>query len=396
MHTDICVIGNGTIGKAAALGLAQAGYRVALLCPPQPNKPANATPASWDLRVYALNAVARDLLMAIKVWDALDASRIAAVDGMVVSGEGAQAGKIAFDAYGAHVAALAWIVEHRNLDQALDAALRFTPNVTLVTDVAAALRVDAHFAHVELASGAQMTAALVIGADGAHSWVRNQCQIGIDYRPYEQRAVLSNFDCSADHQGVAHQWFTDNDGIIALLPLPGRRVSLVWSAPDALASTLQDESLAALAQRLTALPGQPFGQLQPMTPECVQSVPLALIRAHQLVAPRVALMGDAAHVVHPVAGHGMNLGFGDVAALMTLLAEPDAQRDCGNARTLASYARSRKEDILMMQLATDGLQRLFSSQFAPVRLVRNLGLNLLDKLPVIKRRLMSHAAGVRR
>lgn len=392
MHSDICVIGNGTIGKTTALGLAQAGYRVSLLCPP-PSPAVISAPVAWDLRVYALNEVARNLLSSLKVWDALDAERVAAVDGMVVIGDGEHAGKIEFDAYGAHVAALAWIVEHRNLDQALDAALRFSRDVTLVTGTAAQMHVDAEGTRIDLADGNSLTAALVVGADGAHSWVRNHADIGIDYRPYEQRAVVSNFDCSVAHQGVAYQWFTANEGIIALLPLAGQRVSLVWSAPDALAATLMSESSQQLAARLTALPGQPFGQLQPMVPERVQAIPLALIRAHQFVAPRIALVGDAAHVVHPLAGHGMNLGFGDVAALLHALSGSDARRDCGDARLLAGYARSRKEDVLMMQIATDGLQRLFSSQFEPLRLVRNLGLNLLDKLPVIKRRLMSHAAG---
>ncbi|MEB0135539.1 FAD-dependent monooxygenase [Actimicrobium sp. CCC2.4] len=394
MHTDICVIGNGTIGKTTALGLAQAGYRVALLCPPpSPAAKAASASAAWDLRVYALNDVARDVLTSLKVWDALDADRVAAVDGMVVIGDGDHAGKIEFDAYGAHVAALAWIVEHRNLDQALDAALRFSRDVTLVTGSASALHVAADAARIDLVDGSHLTAALVIGADGAHSWVRNHADIGIDYRPYEQRAVVSNFECSVAHQGVAYQWFTATEGIIALLPLAGQRVSLVWSAPDALAATLMTESPSQLAARLTALPGQPFGQLQPMQPERVQAIPLALIRAHQFVAPRIALLGDAAHAVHPLAGHGMNLGFGDVAALLRALLGADARRDCGDARLLAAYARSRKEEVLMMQIATDGLQRLFSSQFEPLRIVRNLGLNLLNKLPVIKRRLMSHAAG---
>lgn len=392
MHTDICVIGNGTIGKTTALGLAQAGFRVALLCPPAPPAAASA-PATWDLRVYALNEVARDLLVSLKVWDALDAERIAAIDAMVVIGDGDHAGKIEFDAYGAHVAALAWIVEHRNLDQALDAALRFSRDVTLVTGSVDQLHIDANGARVDLADGSSMTAALVVGADGAHSWVRNHADIGIDYRPYGQRAVVSNFDCSVAHQGVAYQWFTATEGIIALLPLAGQRVSLVWSAPDALAATLMAESHQQLAARLTALPGQPFGQLQAMAPERIHAIPLALIRAHQFVAPRIALVGDAAHVIHPMAGHGMNLGFGDVAALLRVLSGIDAKRDCGEARLLQSYARSRKEEVLMMQMATDGLQRLFASQFEPLRLVRNLGLNLLNKLPVIKRRLMSHAAG---
>ena len=122
---------------------------------------------------------------------------------------------------------------------------------------------------------------------------------------------------------------------------------------------------------------------------------MRLIAPRTITAPRAALIGDAAHVVHPLAGHGMNLGFGDVASLLKLVAERGADRDCGDARVLSRYARARKEDILLMQLATDGLQRLFSSDFEPLRVARNIGLNLLDKLPVIKRRLISQALGGR-
>jgi 2-polyprenyl-6-methoxyphenol hydroxylase-like FAD-dependent oxidoreductase len=125
----------------------------------------------------------------------------------------------------------------------------------------------------------------------------------------------------------------------------------------------------------------------------VKDLPLALVRPHAIVAPRVALVGDAAHVVHPMAGHGMNLGFADVAALLEAIAGRESQRSIGDERVLARYARARKEDVLLMQLATDGLARLFGADLEPVRAVRNLGLNLLDKLPMLKRRLMAHAMG---
>jgi len=137
--------------------------------------------------------------------------------------------------------------------------------------------------------------------------------------------------------------------------------------------------------------------LTPVQPESIKAFPLSLIRPHAITAPRVALVGDAAHVVHPLAGHGMNLGFGDVAALMQVMAELGAERnggrDYGDARALRRYARSRKEEVLLMQLATDGLERMFGSRFEPLRIIRNAGMNLLDKLPVLKRRLIAQALG---
>ncbi|NHZ81564.1 oxygenase [Massilia sp. CCM 8695] len=393
-QSAVCIVGNGAIAKTAALGFAQAGHSVTVLVPPSASiTPAAAGEPAWDVRVYALNHTAHGLLSSLKVWGALDMDRVAAVDTMAVNGDGARPGDLAFDAFGAHVGALAWIVEDRNLNQALDAALRFAANVTIVQGRAVSLALEADGASVRLADGSAIASALVVGADGGQSWVRGQCDIGVDYRAYHQRAVVANFSCDKPHHGVAHQWFTGEEGIVALLPLPGKRVSLVWSAPDALADTLMNESLGELAVRLAVLAGDKLGELKPLQPEAVKDLPLALIRPHAIVAPRVALVGDAAHVVHPLAGHGMNLGFADVAGLLKTIAAREPQRAIGDERVLARYARARKEDILLMQVATDGLARLFGTNLEPVRIARNLGLNLLDKLPVLKRRLMSHAMG---
>jgi 2-octaprenylphenol hydroxylase len=389
----VCIVGNGAIAKTAALGFAQAGHSVTLLAPPA----APAAPAGgeqpWDARVYALNHTAHTLLSRLKVWGALDAARVAPVDSMVVNGDGAQPGDLAFDAFGAHVGALAWIVEDRNLNQALDAALKFAPGVQLVNGRATSIVTLADGARVQLDDGTALECELLVGADGGQSWVRGQCDIGIDYRSYHQRAIVTNFSCEKPHHGAAFQWFTGQEGIVALLPMPGERVSLVWSAPDALADTIMAETMSELAVRLAVLCEAQLGALRPLQPEVVKDLPLALIRPHSIVAPRVALVGDAAHVVHPLAGHGMNLGFADVAALLEAVAGREEQRAIGDERVLARYARARKEDILLMQMATDGLARLFGTDLEPVRIARNLGLNLLNKLPMIKRRLMSHAMG---
>lgn len=395
LQSNICVIGNGAVGKATALGFAQTGLSVTLLVPPAGPSGAAASQASWDVRVYALNQVAHDLLSSIKVWQALDTSRVAAVDSMVVKGDGEQAGNLDFDAYGARTGALAWIVEDSNLNTALDAALKFAPNLRIVTARATRLQTDSQGATVHLDNGDVLEAALVVGADGAQSWVRNQCDIGIDYRSYGQRAIVTNFECEHPHHGAAYQWFTSAEGIVALLPLPGQRVSLVWSAPETLAQTLLKEPLSRLAERLTEMSGHPLGRLHPLQPELVKGFPLSLQRPHAIVAPRVALVGDAAHVVHPLAGHGMNLGFADVAALVKTVTEREAHRDAGDERVLARYARARKEEIFLMQLATDGLERLFAADFEPLRIARNLGLNFVNKLPVIKRALISQALGKR-
>lgn len=396
LGAEICIVGNGAIAKTTALGLAQAGLSVILLGPAVPTLAAQAAPlanAGWDARVYALNHTAHRLLSSLKVWGALDASRVTPVDAMIVHGDGPHPGGLAFDAYGAHADTLAWILEERNLNQALDAALRFAQNVTIVGARATALVRDDAGATVTLDDGGSIRAQLVVGADGAQSWVRGQCDIGLDYRSYGQRGVVSNFACEKPHHGAAHQWFTGEQGIVALLPLAGNQVSLVWSAPDALADTLRAESAQQIADRLAVYAADKLGALTPLQPELVRDFPLRLIRPHSMTAPRVALVGDAAHVVHPMAGHGMNLGFGDVAQLIDTLSGREPQRGVGDARVLARYERARKEDVLLMQVATDGLARLFGTDVEPLRVARNLGLSLLDKIPVLKRRLISHAMG---
>jgi len=396
-RSDVCIVGNGAIAKTAALGFAQSGYSVTLLVPPA--RPAPETPSTsaaekpWDVRVYALNHTAHDLLASLKVWGALDLARVQPVDAMDIKGDGQQGGNLGFDAFGAHVGTLAWIVEDSNLNGALDAALKFAANVQMVSGCACDLTCSELGAAVLLEDGTKIACELVVGADGRESWVRGQCDIGVDYRMYHQRAIVTNFACDKPHHGVAYQWFTCADGIIALLPLPGNRVSLVWSAPETLADTLMDESLGELAIRLAEYADDKLGTLRPLLPEAVKAVPLALVRPHSLVAPRVALVGDAAHAVHPLAGHGMNLGFGDIVDLLQVLREREDRRGIADGRVLARYARKRKEDVLLMQWATDGLERLFGANLEPVRVVRNFGLNLLDKLPSVKRRLMAHAMG---
>lgn len=391
VRSDVCIVGNGVIAKTAALGLAQAGYSVTMLAPA--SRPVVPDESSWDVRVYALNRTAHTLLSTLKVWGALDSARVAPVDTMAVNGDGKDAGALAFDAFGAHVGTLAWIIEDRNLNQALDAALRFAPKVQHIAGRAACLTQGLDDASVRLEDGTVITSALVIGADGAQSWVRAQCDIDVDYRAYHQKAIVANFACTTPHHGVAHQWFTGAEGIVALLPLPGDRVSLVWSAPDVLADTIMNESLGELAIRLAEHAEPVLGALKPLQPEAVKAVPLSLVRPHTVVAPHVALIGDAAHVVHPLAGHGMNLGFADIDALLAALAAREGQRGIGDARVLARYARARKEEVLLMQLATDGLERLFGANLEPVRLARNIGMNVLNKLPMLKRRLMAHALG---
>ena len=386
MQCEIAVIGNGAIGKTTALGFAQAGYQVILVASSSATKPMSE---EWDARVFALNHTAKNLLSKLKVWDALNTQRIAPIEAMQVFDEaGAQ---LNLDAYSAHQQELAWIVEDQNLNHALDAALRFTPNVQIVHGKTESISAD--FAELTLDNKTTLQAELWVGADGAQSWLRNQADINLDYRSYGQRGVVANFSCSKPHHGVAHQWFVGELGVIALLPLPGQQVSLVWSAPEALATTLMSESTEQLAARLAEYCSAQLGELTSLPPHRTQAFPLQFISPHKMTGTRFALVGDAAHVVHPLAGHGMNLGFGDVAALLDAVSQREAWRSCGDERVLQRYARARKEEVLLMQLTTDGLSRLFGSTLTPVQTARSVGMSMINKLPFFKKRLIQQAMG---
>ena len=385
MQCEIAVIGNGAVGKATALGFALAGFNVVLVAA----NSAKALTPEWDRRVFALNHTAKNLLCKLKVWDALDLQRVAPVEAMHVAEEDGAILKM--DAYAANRQELAWIIEDQNLNQALDAALRFAPNLQIISGKTVAVTAD--FSELTLDNNTTLQAELVVGADGAQSWLRNQANIGLDYRSYGQRGVVANFSCSKPHHGVAHQWFAGEQGIIALLPLPDQQVSLVWSAPETLAATLMSETAEQIAAHLAHFCSEQLGELISLPPHSALAFPLQFIGPHSMTGPRLALVGDAAHVVHPLAGHGMNLGFGDVVALLEAVANRETWRSCGDERVLQRYARARKEDVMLMQLATDGLSRLFSSQLNPVKTLRNAGMNLVNKLPFLKRQFILQAMG---
>ena len=304
---DAAVIGGGLVGKTAALALTQGGLRVALLAQPCAAPEAGAT---FDSRVYALSSSSQALLERLRVWQALDLSKLGPVYDMRVYGD-AHA-ELHFSAFQASVPQLAWIVESSVIERALDAALRFQPNLTWIDTRAQALDFTADGASVGLANGNVLEADLVVGADGAHSWVRAQIGSKMDRRDYKQTGVVANFKAEKPHSETAYQWFRDGE-IIALLPMPDGHVSLVWSARTEHAEQLLALDPAQLAAEVERVTGEQFGALECVTP--AQGFPLALQTVDKLVAPHVALVGDAAHLIHPLAGQGMNLGLRDVAAL---------------------------------------------------------------------------------
>lgn len=381
---DIAVVGAGLVGLAAALAFAEAGLDVVLLGAAMASPPTDRL----DSRIYAISPGSAALLDGLGAWDSLPIARVQAVHAMAVFGDRPGA-TLGFDALESGVPALAHIVESGVLSAALASRVVAHPRIELrvparptslhVTDREAVLRVE----------GAEPVAArLVVGADGAQSWVRQVAGFDTRARAYPQKAVVANFRAELPHGSVARQWFRE-DGILALLPLPDGHVSMVWSAAEVVADELMDLAGDELAVRVAVAAGGALGALACVTPP--SAFPLRAMAADRIVMPRLALVGDAAHNVHPLAGQGVNLGFRDVRELAAVLASRGAQRDCGVLPLLRRYERARREDVRSMIAVTDALQRLFSSRLPGAGWLRNAGLRLTAGLPMIRQGLAQHA-----
>jgi ubiquinone biosynthesis UbiH/UbiF/VisC/COQ6 family hydroxylase len=387
-HTQsfhVVVVGGGLVGKTAALALTQSGLTVALLAS---QVAPLAAGSAFDSRIYALSSSSQALLERLRVWQALDRAKLGPVYDMRVFGDAFA--ELHFSAFQAAVPQLAWIVESHLIEQSLDAALRFQPNLTWFDSRAQGMALHDDSAHLTLASGESLDAELVVGADGAHSWVRAQIGAKMDRRDYRQTGVVANFKCEKPHGETAYQWFRNGE-IIALLPLPNDHVSLVWSARTEHADALLQLDPARLAAEVEQATQNLLGTLECVTP--AQGFPLALQTVDRLIAPRVALVGDAAHLIHPLAGQGMNLGLRDVAALIETVAKKESFRSAGDPVLLRRYERARREDIHKLMAATDGLQRLFAMPGTLARAMRNTGMALVGAQPLVKRWLVSAALG---
>ncbi len=385
--SSIAVCGTGLVGLAAALGLARAGCKPCLLGPRQPPAPAECD--VYHPRVYAVSPPAQGFLQELGVWGLLDAKRITAVEGMQVHGDAG--GSVDLRAWQRMQPALAWIVESGELERGLYQALQIF-GVDWLEDRFERLTPEG----LATASGRELAAQLVIGADGMHSAVRQAAGIAFTERDYHQVGLVAHLTAQVPHDGIARQWFVDGE-VVALLPMPdtaqGPQVSLVWSmertraqAVLAMASEARAEYVQAL---LAAVTGGCLGTLAVRAD--VLGFPLTLAYS-DMIAPGVALVGDAAHRVHPLAGQGLNLGLGDVEHLLRVLVEKPALVSPGDETVLRRYRRARAEPVWAMRMATDGLHRLFAADLPPLVLGRNLGMKLVDRLPWVKQRLIAAAS----
>jgi 2-polyprenylphenol 6-hydroxylase len=383
MNFDIVIVGGGLAGASLAAALADSKFEIALI---ERRRPAAPGP-EWDSRVYSLTPASIAFLDDIGVWSRLEGGRISPVYDMRVFGDDGRS-RLYFSAYESGVPQLAATVESNRLQHALWQSLERQRNLSLLfPEAPAQLRLSGSGIEISLEGGRSLRARLAVGADGADSWLRRAAEIPVRGRNYGQQGVVANFACERKHRNAAYQWFR-RDGVLAYLPLPQERISIVWSTSDAHARELLELPPAQLCRRVAEAAGEMLGSLELLTPAA--AFPLMRMNAERLGRDRLALVGDAAHVVHPLAGQGINLGFGDAHALADLLRDAP---DPGDRLLLRRFERARAEDILAMRVVTDGLHALFSADTPVIAWIRNLGLNLADSLPVIKTLLARRAIG---
>ncbi|TAJ79922.1 MAG: UbiH/UbiF family hydroxylase [Gallionellaceae bacterium] len=407
MEFDVVIIGGGLVGASLAAALKSSGLTLALVeGQPLPTYLVTQAPSpqsspsgrgsereqqflisDWDSRIYAVTPGNAEFLRECGAWQKLDLSRVQQVEEMRVFGD--NGAELDFSAYQIGAAELTFILESRLLQKALWDGLQQQDNLTLLNP-ARCSELDWHpdAAHLKLADGREIKAKLIVGADGRDSWVRHQSAMPEVPTPYHQHGVVANFSCSKPHHGTAYQWFSP-DGILALLPLPGKRVSIVWSVSPEKSAELLALSHEELCARVAAASQYTLGDLQVITPPLAFA--LRVLNLAHITKPRLALVGDAAHNVHPLAGQGVNLGFRDARQLAEVLLRHGTPQDCGDPHLLRRYETARRDDILSMQLTTDALKHLFVNANPLLRSLRNLGLTATNRFTPLKKMLARHA-----
>ena len=365
---DVRVRGAGIVGQSLALSLARLGLRVAL----QPGAAPMA--AREDVRAYALNAASVALLRKIKVWDGLPAHAATRVHDMHVQGDAAGAA-LEFSAWEQRVGELAWITDAAVLERELAAAVRFAPHISVITEVPG-----------------ESSATLTALCEGKASSTREAMGASFEQFDYGHEAIAARLTASRGHQGVAHQWFRSPD-VLALLPFdapaPGCSYALVWSCPREQTQSLLGLDAVAFEAALMHATAGAAGELKLASARAAW--PLMQAQASPWCGPGWVLLGDAAHVVHPLAGQGLNLGLADVTALAEVIAARESWRALDDPKLLRRYERARLAPTWAMGQVTDGLLRLFSHPAPAVRELRNRGLTLVNSLPPLKRWLTARA-----
>lgn len=387
---DVAIVGGGMVGLAVACGLQGSGLRVAVIEShlPQPLAP-DAAP---ELRVSAINAASEKLLTHLGVWPKIS-ERASCYHGMEVW-ERDSFGQIAFDDKSFGFSHLGHIIENSVIHQALWQRAEQCSDITLMAPTEInQVAWGENEAFLTLKDGAMLTARLVVGADGANSWLRDKADIPLTFWDYNHHALVATIRTAEPHQAVARQAF-HGDGILAFLPLSDPHLcSIVWSLPPEEAARMQQVDDEAFNQALSVAFNMRLGLC---TVESERRVfPLTGRYARSFAGHRLALVGDAAHTIHPLAGQGVNLGFMDAAELIAEIRRLNLEgKDFGQHLYLRRYERSRKHSAAVMLASMQGFRDLFAGSNPAKKLLRDIGLKLADTLPGVKPQLIRQAMGL--
>lgn len=387
---DVVIVGAGVVGSALACALRAAGLRIAVV---DAAPPARFSPdAELDLRVFALSPASRRILEHLGAWETVRAARAQAYTTMLVW-DATGRGRMRFDSGELGEEVLGYIVENRLLQFALSQPLADAAKVSVVRPAKPVnLSVTADKAVITLDDGRRLETRLLVAADGAASAIRRLAGIEVQQADYGQQAIVAHVRTEKPHRATAWQRFMPS-GPIALLPLSDGRASIVWSLDDVHATEIRGLGDREFCEAAGTASGEILGRITATTPRV--SFPLQRLHAETYVQPRLALIGDAAHVVHPLAGQGMNLGMLDAAALAEVILDAQArERDIGDLAVLRRYQRARRSDNLAMICALDGFKRLFGNANAPLSWVRNTGLCAVDHFTPLKSVFMRRAMGL--
>ena len=384
IDADIVVVGAGLVGLAAAIAFAKQGKSVVLV---HASKPETKLKKAWDERVYALTPATETWLKELDVWAGVDKSRVNDINAMYIWD--AEAALTLADS-DANLPKLGVIIENQNLQLALWQQIK-TLGLTVVTDAqCTSLHNMPHDIQLglELVLQGEITIAakLIVAADGVNSWLRNQANIAVKRKSFNQTAIVANFIAEKNHGNIARQWFAPHD-TLALLPLPEQYVSMVWSVSTEKADKLLKLSSEQLSEQVQAESQGLLGDLKPVSKTL--SFELNQLTATKLVAEKMVLVGDAAHQIHPMAGQGVNLGFRDVMKLAELTTKC---QDVGDFNLLRQYERARKADIVVMNNLTSGLDYLFAIENSFVKTATHWGLQQFNRQAGIKKLLIQQAA----
>ncbi|MCG8709863.1 FAD-dependent 2-octaprenylphenol hydroxylase [Brenneria sp. 4F2] len=388
---DVVIAGGGMVGLALACGLQGNGLRIAVL--EQRPADAQALGKEYALRVSAINAASERLLRHLGVWESLEAQRISPYNDMQVWDKDSF-GKISFSGEEFGFSHLGHIIENPVIQQALWQRAAQLSDITLLAP--AALKQIAwgeNEAFITLEDGSMLTTRLVVGADGAHSWLRQHADIPLTFWDYGHHALVATIRTASPHQSVARQVF-HGDGILAFLPLGDPHLSsIVWSLSPDKAQAMLTSPTDEFNRRLATAFDMRLGLCERVSER--QVFPLTARYARSFAAHRLALIGDAAHTIHPLAGQGVNLGFMDVAELIAELKRLQSQgKDIGQHLYLRRYERKRKHSAAVMLASMQGFRELFAGYNPAKKLLRDLGLMLADNLPGVKPTLVRQAMGL--